>query len=234
MSYCVNCGVELADSEKRCPLCQVEVSNPKAPWKEPTERPYSRHVDNLMKKIDRRYFAALAGLLLTIPCVITLLLDIIADGRFTWSAYVIGAVALVYIFVLLPLYFKKPHTVIFPAADCAAVLLYLLFIERMNGGGWFWSLGLPITVAASVCVITLALLFTKTQASILVKAGGVLIATGLFVVCAEVIIRLHLYASATLTWSLYALMPCVVLGVAALILEHRNNFKAQIRRRLFY
>ena len=234
MSYCVNCGVELADSEKHCPLCHVEVANPKALWREPAERPYSRHVDNLMRRIDQRYFAALAGLLLTIPGAISLLLDMIGDARLTWSAYVIGGVALVYIFFLLPLYFKKRHPVLFPALDCAAVLLYLLFIEQMNGGGWFWGLGLPLTVAAGVCVIGLALLFTKTRFSVLVKAGGLLTAVGLFVVWAEISVRLYLYGAFKLNWSLYALAPCLVLAAAMLILDHRNNFKEGIRRRLFY
>ena len=28
MSYCVNCGVKLAKSEKKCPLCNTPVINP--------------------------------------------------------------------------------------------------------------------------------------------------------------------------------------------------------------
>jgi hypothetical protein len=234
MSYCVNCGVELADSEKRCPLCQTEVINPKAPWQEPSERPYSRHVDTIMKRIDRRYFATLAGLLLTIPCIITVLLDIISGGGLTWAAYVIGAVAVIYIMVLLPFFFKKYHAVIFLGADCAAVLLYLLFIETVNGGHWFLGLGLPMTVAASACLLVLALLFTKAQMSALVKSGAVMIATGLFLVCAEVIISIFVYGSIRFAWSLYALIPCAVVGVALLVLEHRQNLKERIRRRLFY
>ena len=31
MSYCVNCGVELARCEKKCPLCGVEAVNPASP-----------------------------------------------------------------------------------------------------------------------------------------------------------------------------------------------------------
>ena len=29
MSYCVNCGVKLKQSEKVCPLCNTKVINPK-------------------------------------------------------------------------------------------------------------------------------------------------------------------------------------------------------------
>lgn len=234
MSYCVNCGVELAESEKRCPLCHVEVMNPRAPWEEPAERPYSRHVDTVMKRIDRSYFAALAALLLSIPCLITMLLDILSNQGLTWSAYVIGAAAMLYVFVLLPFYFKKYHTVMFLSADCAAVLLYLLFIERMNGGRWFMGLGMPITAAASICVIAVALLFVKTRLSLLVKIGAVFTTIGLFVVGTEIITSLDAYGAVRLVWSFYAMIPCAALGAAALILERRKTLKEKIRRRLFY
>lgn len=234
MSYCVNCGVELNDSEKYCPLCHVEVLNPKAAWEEPADRPYPRHLDTINKRIDRRYFAILAGLILTIPCIITVLLDIFSGGGLTWSAYVIGAIAMAYVFVLLPFYFKRYHTVIFLSADCAAVLLYLLFIERMNGGTWFMGLGLPLTVATSICVITVALLSTKVFSTILLRTGIVLIAIGLFVVSAEIIISHNVFGEVKLTWSLYALIPCAVLGMVAMMLERRKALKENVRRRLFY
>jgi len=32
--YCVNCGVKLSDTEKRCPLCQTAVYHPELPRKE--------------------------------------------------------------------------------------------------------------------------------------------------------------------------------------------------------
>ena len=234
MSYCVNCGVQLSDSEKYCPLCHVEVVNPKAPWEEPKERPYSHHVHTIMKKIDRGYLATLAGLLLAIPCVITLLIDLLSGGGLSWSAYVIGAVGIIYVSVLLPFYFKEYHTVIFLSADCAAVALYLLLIERMSGGSWFWGLGLPLSAAASICVIVLALLLKKVLSTILLRTGAVLIATGLFVVCSELIISLHTYGTIEFSWSFYALIPCAVLGVATMLLERRKNLKETIRRRLFY
>lgn len=235
MSYCVNCGVELEKSEKYCPLCSVEVLNPKAPWEDPIERPYPRYLETFVNRIDKRYFATLAGLILMIPMLITILLDILDGGGLTWSAYIVGAMALIFIFVVLPFYFKRYHTVLFLSANCAAVLLYLLFIERTNGGHWFVGLGLPITVAASLAIIILALLFTKSsRMTLLKKSAGILFATGLFVLVVEVIVRLNAPVPFDLRWSFYALIPCAILGAAALILEHRKNFKEEVRRRLFY
>lgn len=234
MSYCVNCGVELADSEKRCPLCHVEVVNPQKPWEESPERPYSRHVDTIMKRIDRSYLATLMGLILTIPCVITVLLDILSGDGLSWSAYVVGAITVLFVCALLPLYFKRYHTVLFLSADCAAVLLYLLFIERMNGGSWFLGLGLPLTAAASVCILVPALLFTKLKPSVLIRIGIVLFAVGLYVVATELVISLNDSGMVRLVWSWYALIPCAVLGVVAMVLERRKKLKESIRRRLFY
>lgn len=235
MSYCVNCGVELAESEKHCPLCSVEVQNPKMPWQEPVERPYPRYLETLMDRIDRRYFATLAGLILLIPILLTIIFDLLGGDGLSWSAYIVGAMALIFVIGVLPFYFKRRHTVIFISADCLAVLLYLLFIERMNGGQWFVGIGMPITVAASVCVIVLALLFTKKEhASFLVRAASVLIAAGVFVVCVEVILSLNQMRQVELNWSLYAFIPCVILSIVTSVLEQRKNLKEEIRRRLFY
>mgnify|MGYP000112014457 CR=1 FL=1 len=234
MSYCVNCGVELADSEKRCPLCHVEVQNPKAPWEEPPERPYSHHVNTIMKRIDRGYLATLVGLLLFIPCVVTVLLDILSGNGLTWSAYVIGAVGLVYVSVLMPFYFKKYHTLAFLSADFGAVALYLFLIERMSGGHWFLGLGLPLTAAAGVCTIGLVFLFARGFSMILMKIGVIMITIGLFLVCVETLTSLYVHGAVRFAWSLYALIPCASLGAATLILERRKSLKESIRRRLFY
>ncbi len=235
MSYCVNCGIELEKSEKYCPLCSVEVLNPKAPWQEPVERPYPRYLETLVHRIDRRYFATLAGLILMIPMMITILLDMLDGNGLSWSAYIVGAMALLFIFIVFPFYFKRYHTVSFLSVNCAAILLYLLFIERTNGGSWFLGIGMPVTVAASVGIIILALLFTKKAGmTVLKKSASVMFALGLFVFVIEVIVRLNEKSPFELKWAFYALIPCAILGAAAMILEHRKNFKEEIRRRLFY
>ena len=56
MSYCVNCGVELEKSEKKCPLCGVEVINPAQPPedKEPRQRPYPNRREELSMNINKQ------------------------------------------------------------------------------------------------------------------------------------------------------------------------------------
>jgi hypothetical protein len=235
MSYCVNCGVELAKSEQYCPLCNVEVVNPKSPWQEPGDRPYPQHVETIMKRIDHKYFATLVGLFLLIPIIVTVVWDILTGGSISWSAYVAGAMILLYIFIALPFYFKRYHTVIFLSVNCTAVLLYLFFIEKMNGGSWFTGIGMPITIAASVCVLVLALLFTKKKRiGFFVRTAFILMACGVFVLSVELILSFNRAGIFVLNWSFYAFVPCAILSFMAFVLEHRKNLKEEIKRRLFY
>lgn len=235
VSYCVNCGVELADSEKYCPLCNAEVINPQSPWEEPEERPYPKYFVSFIKRIDRRYFATLAGMFLIIPILVTIIYDLLPGDGITWSAYVVGAMALIFVFLVLPFYFKRYHTVIFLALNCAAVLLYLFFIERMNGGSWFMGVGMPVTISASVCVIVLALLFTKKKhMGLFIKAALILLAVGVFVLSVELILHMSGTGVLMINWSFYAFVPCTILAVMAFVLEHRKNLKESIKRRLFY
>ena len=234
MSYCVNCGVELADSEKYCRLCNVEVINPKAPWEEPPVRPYPHHLENLMKKVDRRYFATLVALFLLIPVFVTILIDLFSSNGMTWSAYTASAMALIYVIIVFPLYFKKFNPVIFLSVDTVALLVCLLFIERISRGSWFFTVAMPITLAAGVFIISSVVLFRKKTVSFLLKTAFVFAVTSIFITLIELVVSIHKHNTVIMKWSFYVFIPCVVLAAASMILEQRKNLKEEIKRRMFY
>lgn len=167
MSYCVNCGVELKDSEKTCPLCDVEVQNPRAPWKEPAERPYPGRLEPVLKRADRRFFATLATLILCIPVAVTLLSDLLTDGMLTWSGYVAGAMALLFVWVILPLYCKRYYLLRLLSIDCLATLAYLKLIEYASRGTGFCPLPSPSPspLACSFCCAPLCCATANGSAS---------------------------------------------------------------------
>ncbi len=68
MSYCVHCGVELAPSEEKCPLCKTPVMDPNQAWREPEERPYPERLEVVPPHIDRQYGAQLASTFLMTRC----------------------------------------------------------------------------------------------------------------------------------------------------------------------
>ena len=234
MSYCVNCGVELASSEKVCPLCETEVLNPHSPWSEPFSLPYPKRREYSSRKLQRRFFAELLSVLLLIPIFICLLCDLIATGSVSWSLIVFGGCALFFVWLVLPLYFKKPHTPTYLAAAYVATLIYLFCISIPTGGGWFFKYAFPITLCAEVFVTLIVLIFKKRKVTFLFGTGLILFASGVFTVCVEVILTLTSSPKLSLVWSPFALVPCVALSLASLFIDSRLKLKEEIRKRLFF
>ena len=54
MSYCVNCGVKLASSERVCPLCNTKVINPNIMESDITSN-YPDRLDSI-KNINLKYY----------------------------------------------------------------------------------------------------------------------------------------------------------------------------------
>lgn len=236
MSYCVNCGVELAPSEKKCPLCNVEVQNPLHPWQEPSARPYPRQLERVMHGVDVRFGAALASILLLIPVLISLLCNLIANQRISWSLYVMGGALLAFVFVLLPFLLKKKRVMLLLSLDVLATLLFLLAISLLSGaeGEWFLPLALPLTLACSIATLTTAyLLHHRVFSGVLRNACVVLFALSVLALLINLIIQLYLDERILFTWSWYVCIPCVILGVACILLARHKKLKEDIRKRLF-
>ena len=90
--YCINCGVKLAASEKKCPLCGTVPYHPDLP-RESGEPLYP--VDQYPAEVVKPKVVQGAMLFFfLLPMVITLLVDLQVDGQVTWSGYVIGALIL--------------------------------------------------------------------------------------------------------------------------------------------
>jgi hypothetical protein len=235
MSYCVNCGVELGDAEKACPLCNVEVQNPNKPWVEPAERPYSQRVDKLVETVDRKFGVWLASLFLLIPAAVTLISDLLTSFRISWSAYVIGACLLVYFIVLFPLLFKKPKPHLFVGVDIAATLAFLYLINYITGGAnWFWPLAMPITLIGGGFTFLVVFMLRLKDYPDLYKVAAILSSVGILCVSLEVVLNAFFDLSLAPSWSLFAVSPCIILSVMMVFTERHKTLKEKIRRRLFY
>lgn len=237
MSYCVNCGVELAKSEKSCPLCGVEVLNPAEPWKEPVSRPYPAYLERIIRGVDRQYFALLAGLLLLVPVSVCVVIDLLSCGSLSWSTYVVGTAALIALTILMPISTGAGNPWRNLIVDTLAILglLWLIDYKAALAGGWFLPLALPIILALAVIAALIMLYFRRRKKkALLVSIAFILIAAGLYSVCIELILHLGQGWPVAFNWSLYALLPCVLTGGAFLLLNRRNKWKEAVRKRLFF
>ena len=215
--YCVKCGVELADSEKKCPLCGTPVFHPDIPrnLSEPPFPPDKRIRPEDVNLSGVLFVLTIAALL---PALLCLLCDWRINGMLVWSGYAAGAIALLYVVILLPMWFRHATPVIFVAADFVAIGLYLLYIDFAVNGHWFLSFAFPVTGGAMLIACAAVTLLHYLRKGHLFVYAGTLIAIGGFAVLVEFLINITFHVSDTLVWSLYPLACSLIFGVTLIVI----------------
>ena len=102
MSYCVNCGVKLETSLKKCPLCNTPVINPneQQPIK-PASRPPFPADRGQMEVVKRKDLAILIFVTLSAIALVSGMLNLfVFNTTNLWSLYVIGGCLLLYVITL--------------------------------------------------------------------------------------------------------------------------------------
>lgn len=233
MSYCVHCGVELAPSEKACPLCATPVLDPnRAP--EAVEMPYPDRLETVNAHIDHRYGAQLATLFLAIPLAAVLILNLLISKRITWSSYVLGAGACLCLWVILPFFLdvKKPYLYI--AVDILSASAYLGLIAWRTGGmDWYSFVALPLTLLAGLAAILCVYVARRRRLPVLHRVTSMIWLGGASLVGLEALIDLYAQGAVHLEWSIYTLISLGAFGASFLIIERNPRLKADIKRRLY-
>ena len=227
MPYCVKCGVELADSEQSCPLCGTKVLLPEGQQQTAREYPYPKQMEG-MRHIDRRYLGALLSLLLLIPVLICLINDFISRTSLTWSVYVLAGAGLLFCIVFLPMLLPL-NRFLSLGIDLAAAALLLYLVAVRSGGDWFWHVALPVFGGM---LYFFAAWFRKER-GLFLSLAFICFAAGLYCSVVEVFLNLHLERLPLVTWSLYPLTSCGIVGLAFLVLSRRKDWQDAIRKRLF-
>ncbi len=229
--YCVNCGVKLADTEEKCPLCGTEVYHP-ALTREKGKPLYPAG------KMPRRSSGS-KGLnvvilvMFLIPIFVCLFADMKVNGEVNWSGYVMGALGVAYVALALPLWFRKPNPVIFVPCSFGAVALYLLYIAFAVKGDWYLSLGLPAVAGLGLIVTAVVTLVYYVKKGKLYIFGGACILLGLFFLMMEFLVMLT-FSLPFIGWSGYPLIILVLLGGLLIYLAIDRNAREMLERKLFF
>ena len=230
--YCIKCGVELADSEKVCPLCGTRVFHPDLPCGQ-GETPYPPDHRPRAEEVSRAGVLFVLTVLFLLPAVVSVLCDWRLSGGIVWSGYVVGGLLLLYVTVVLPLWFKRPNPVIFVPVDFAAIGVYLLYIDLATRGGWFFSFALPVTGAAMVLVTAVVTLLRYVPSGTLYTLGGGLILAGGYAVLVEFLLNVTFHLHDTFLWSFYPLAVCVVLGAMLLVVAVCKPLRRSLHKKFF-
>lgn len=229
--YCANCGVKLAPSEQRCPMCQLRAYHPDLP--EQTEQGlYPRK--KLPKNAGR---SAWPQIILTtmfvLPMLIVMLCDLRLTGRVTWSGYVIGALLVGYVIFVLPVWFRKPNPTVFVPCGFTAAALYLLYISLYTNGGWFLTFAFPVTGCIGLIVTAVTVLVQYVKKGKLYIFGGALMLLGVLMLLIEHLINVTFSIGHFALWSLYPMTALLVVGALLIFLAICRPARQTMERKLF-
>ena len=229
--YCIKCGVELADTEKSCPLCGTTVYHPDlaqkavAPNYPPYRRPHSR--------INRRGLLFLISMFYLMLAIQLVVCEFSVFDELNWSLYAIGGLALSYIVIILPTWFSRPNPVIFVPCDFAAVALYLWFINDFNKSTWFVTFALPVIFWAALIVTAVIALSRYIGRGYFFIFGGASLLVGAFIVMIETLLHLTFAPPKFYFWSVYPLIAFTLLGIALIIVGICRPLRESIAKKIF-
>lgn len=225
--YCVKCGVELARSERKCPLCNTPVYMPEIEdFGEPTYPVYNGE----REKVNPRgiYFIASAAFL--IAAIISVFCDYNLNNMLNWSGYVVGGLILAYVVIILPGWFQRPHPAVFAPVNFAGAALYLGYVNLAVGGGWFLTFALPVTAGAALIVCSVVILTHYLKRGRLYIWGGAVIATGLFSLLIEWLMHVTFNINNYLHWSAYPAIALGLIGIMLIVIAIVRPFRESLRR----
>lgn len=238
MSYCVECGVKLADSEPVCPLCNTKVINPnRTSVPDQTDRPYPSIVERQINGLNRRELAWLVSIFILLPVGATVIIDLLTGEQpfsLTWSIIVMGAGALLSVWTLIPIIFKniKLYTAI--ALDFLAIAGFLAVIA-LYVGDWDWclKLGIPIVICTGIAVCTIIAVARSLRLRPVTRAALVCIIIGLYIVALELVIDFATIGYLVIRWSIYAIVPLLFLALLLFYISRKPSLLDELKRRLF-
>ena len=228
--YCVNCGVKLADTEKVCPLCGVVAFHPDI------SRPEGEHLyPPVPPKQQLSPWGALIVVttLFLLPLLITLVCDLQLSGGVTWSGFVIGALIVVYVPCILPLWFRKPNPVVFTPCFFSVLGVYLLYINLATGGKWFLSFAFPVVGAIALIVTGVVTLLRYVRRGQLYIFGGAIMLLGGFMPVMELLMCLTFDFPHFVGWSWFPFVALILLGGMLLFLGICRPARQTMERKFF-
>ncbi len=231
MSYCVNCGVELGKGAKVCPLCNTPVINPNELETNP-QQPFFPTRQEKIQPVSKRELALLLSVMFASVAVCCGLLNLALRPELMWSLYAVGAAAMLWIWFVPPLLWRKMPFLFKVFVNMCAVSLYVLLIAQASGGlYWYFKLALPLLFSAAVVCLVVCYFLKSNKRSLLSSFVIVLLGAGLLCGAVEFFVDRFLHQIWQPSWSLIVLAVCVGFCVPLIVIRCVPSLREEARRR---
>ena len=228
--YCVRCGVRLQEGVKACPLCGTPVWCPEAGERGPAATYSDRYpVYSRQKRLTVMASLTVALLAAMVACF-SIALN--TTGQMGWSFYVIAGTTAFYLAFLLPLWFRRPHPMIFVPVAFLSLCQLLFLLCAYTGGRWFWTFAFPLTGLLAILTIGAVALYRYVKRGTIFITGGLLIAIGGGCLLAELFQHLTFHTP-MFSWSLYAAAVFLLFGGFLILVGIVRPLREHLERKFF-
>lgn len=228
--YCVYCGVRLQDGAAECPLCRTPVTLPCGGEEKkrlyPDRLPEEEHHGRTLLVWMLTTILAGVGLACLILCLHRL-------GEVGWSGYVLLGSALLWVWTLFPLLFRRFRPMIFLPLDFACLAGFLLYVCVKTGGNWFLSFAFPVTGLAALLTLLGVSIFRYIRAGRLRMLGLYLILIGASFILVEFLACIT-FGGRMFDWSLYCTVAFGALGLFLFVATLIPPLHAQLRKMFYF
>ena len=230
MTLCINCGVELDDGLKICPLC----------GKDPVNKGEEEHISNnypsgiiqLQRKENKRYLWELSGIIAFSGIAVCTILDLLISKGLKWSLF--SDVSITAAWVILTLYqfaYKRTLTIVIFLMLTVLVSVFLIDLIA-TGREWFFPVGLPVTIAAFISAGTVIILYRIIHLKGLNIIASAFIVLSGYCIITEMIFDKYLRGFMDLQWSL--IVAVSILPVALVFFFYHYRLKKGNRLDSFF
>ncbi|MGA1977648.1 MAG: DUF6320 domain-containing protein [Bacteroidales bacterium] len=221
MFICVNCGVELDDELKVCPLCgQVQGNNSE---QKHLSQNCPSEIIRLHRKETRRHLWELSGIITFSGIAVCTIVDLLISKGLKWSLFSDVSILTAWIILTLFLYLYK-RTLIIITGLLFTILGALLAYDLLTPGTkWFFPVGLPLTISAFAAAGIVVILYQAANFKGFNIIAATLIVLAGFCIITEIILDKYLNGIVDLRWSL--IVAISVLPVALIFFFYHYRLK---------
>ena len=237
MSYCVQCGVKLEQSLKKCPLCHTPVINPNeliAGAFPSGTGPFSTVKGEVepMKKRDLGLWLTLVFGSTALACGI---LNLFVFDHNYWSIPVVGACIVMWIFFCPRMFLPQIPIYLNLLATAVSVVFYEFSITFMTSNDrWFFEISLPTTLVIMVLITISIFCYKVVSKSLITSALYLFVDVGFLSVALECYIDRFLNGEVHLFWSAIVFSVCAVISVALIAILSIRRLRVTVQKRLHF
>jgi hypothetical protein len=218
MNLCKNCGVELEESIKQCPLCGKNQDDPADEISGTSN--YPSDIIDLHKRETRKVIWELTGIIAFSGIAVCTIVDLVIGKGVKWSLFADVSIFSAWLFLTFILRkFRKSWMLI--AGLSATVLMMLLMFDLISGGNWFMPVGMPITLAVTFFASLIAILYKYARFKGFNILAIFFLSVAGFCVITEIILDKYVRDYVDVHWSLLAAVSIFPIALVLLFMHYR-------------